>query len=162
LTNLHVTAVFNPPQGYLALYTNGVRVAQNNAVTIPLSSVTYMFSYIGRSLYSGDSYFNLSLDEFRVYNQALSAAEIAATDVLGPDQQLSTNRPVSVLSTSGSRLILSWPVASAGFTLQSRTNLVLGDWVNVTSPVPQIVGNQWQVVLPPPDNNNSVFFRLSK
>ena len=37
LTNLHVTAVFNPPAGSLALYTNGVLAAVNNSVTVPMS-----------------------------------------------------------------------------------------------------------------------------
>ena len=89
LTNLHVTAVFNPPQGRLALYTNGVLVAQNIAVSTPLSAVNNVFSYIGRSLYSGDSYFNFNLDEFRIYSGALSSSDIATTHALGPDQVLS-------------------------------------------------------------------------
>jgi hypothetical protein len=37
---------------------------------------------------------------------------------------------------------------NAGFTVQSRTNLALGNWLNVTSPAPQIVGSNWQVALP--------------
>ena len=45
LTNLHVTAVFDPPLGYLALYTNGVLAAINNAVTIPITSVNDVYSY---------------------------------------------------------------------------------------------------------------------
>ncbi|MGA2668021.1 MAG: hypothetical protein ABSF32_03785, partial [Ignavibacteria bacterium] len=63
---------------------------------------------------------------------------------------------------SGTNVILTWPVACAGYTLQSRTNLVLGDWVNVTSVAPQIIGNQWQVALPLSGNGDSVFYRLSK
>ena len=58
--------------------------------------------------------------------------------------------------------IFSWPLASVGFTVQSRTNLVLGDWQNVTWPTPQIVSNQWQVMLPPATNTGSVYYRLMK
>jgi hypothetical protein len=53
-------------------------------------------------------------------------------------------------------------VASAGCTLQVRTNLTLGGWMNVTSPAPQIVSNQWQVTLPPSGNGPSIFYRLAK
>jgi O-glycosyl hydrolase/regulation of enolase protein 1 (concanavalin A-like superfamily) len=70
--------------------------------------------------------------------------------------------PTLIISRAGTNLILSWPLASAGFTLQSRTNLASGSWVNVTSPPPQIVGSNWQVLLPQPADTSSVFYRLSK
>jgi hypothetical protein len=66
------------------------------------------------------------------------------------------------VATTPTNLILTWPLASAGFTLQSRTNLVLGNWVNVTSPAPQIIGGQWRVTLPISNNGDSIFYRLSK
>jgi poly(hydroxyalkanoate) depolymerase family esterase len=71
-------------------------------------------------------------------------------------------RPAVSVAMSATNLILAWPAASAGFTLQSCTNLVLGAWMNVTSPAPQMIGSQWQVTLPPPDNADSVYYRLMK
>ena len=38
-TNLHFVAIYDPPAGYLALYTNGVLAAVNTSVTVPMSSV---------------------------------------------------------------------------------------------------------------------------
>lgn len=70
-------------------------------------------------------------------------------------------RPELGMALTAKNLTLTWPQAWAGFTLQSRTNLFLGDWVNVTSPAPQNVGDQWQVTLPPAGNAPSVFYRLS-
>ena len=159
LNNLHVTAVFNPPLGYLALYTNGVLAAINNVVTIPFSSVNDVYSYIGRSLYSGDSYFNVSLDEFRIYNGALSQNDIAASQALGPNQLLVTNSPLVSAVASVGNLSLSWPLASSSFTVMTTTNLGAGSWtpVNVT---PQIIGGQWQVVLPV--TGNAQFYQLQK
>jgi hypothetical protein len=159
LTNVHVTSVYDPPEGYLALYVNGVLVGQTNAVTVPFSSVNDLYSYIGRSLYSGDSYFNASVDEFHIYNGVLHADEIAASQVLGPNQLLSFGSPAIKVSLSGVNLTLSWPLASAGFTLMSRTNLVSGAWTAV-SPASQIVGSQWQVTVP--ISGNAQFFRLQK
>ncbi len=159
-TNFHVVAVYNPPAGYLALYTNGVLAAVNNAVTIPFSSVNNVYSYIARSLYSNDPYPDVNLDEFRIYNGALNADEIAATQALGPNQLLSVANPVVLASMSGGgNLTLSWPLASAGFTLESCTNLVSGVWTAV-SPAPQIVAGQWQATVSP--SGNARFFRLQK
>jgi alpha-L-arabinofuranosidase len=147
-TNFHVTAVFNPSAGYIALYTNGILAAINNSVTASFSSVSNLYSWIGRSLYSADPYPDFSLDEFRIYSGALQTSEIAAAQALGAGQLLSNTNPLVGATTSGGSLTLSWALASAGFTLMSRTNLTAGAWFQVTSPAPQMVGGQWQVVLP--------------
>jgi hypothetical protein len=144
------------------LYLDGVAVGTNSGMTINPSSLGNPGNnYIGRSQYAADPYLNGAVNEFRIYDQALNAAEIAATDVLGPNQLLSTNRPVAGLARFETNLTLSWPMASTGFTLQLRTNLVEGDWVNVTSPAPQVSGNQWRVTLPQP-SNSTTFYRLVK
>jgi len=70
--------------------------------------------------------------------------------------------PPLSLALMGTNLMLSWPLACAAFTLQTTTNLVAGNWMNVTSPAPQIVGSQWQVLLPLSGDANSIFYRLSK
>ncbi len=159
-TNLHFVAVYDPPVGYLALYTNSVLAAMTNGVTVPMSSVNDVLSYIGCSLYSTDPYPDMVLDEFRIYNGALSANEIAATQVLGPGQLLNSGSPTINVSLSGSNLTLSWPLASAGFILMSRTNLTLGSWMQVSFRAPQIVGSQWQVSIP--ISGNTQFFRLEE
>ena len=159
LTNMHITSVYDPPAGYIALYVNGVLAVQNTAVTVPFSSVNDLYSYIGRSLYSGDSYFDAGIDEFRIYNGVLHADEITASQVLGPNQLLSFGSPAINVSLSGSNLTLAWPLSSAGFTLMSRTNLASGVWTAVVQ-APQIVGNQWQLTVP--ISGNAQFFRLQQ
>jgi len=118
-------------------------------------------NYLGRSQYP-DPYFDGMMDEFRIYNTALSSAEMAATAALGSSQLLSTNSPQMSAAISGTNLSLSWPLECAGYALQSRTNLMLGNWGAVPSPAPQIVVGQWQVALPPATNAGSVFYRLVK
>ena len=156
---MHITSVYDPPAGYIALYVNGVLAVQNTAVTVPFSSVNDLYSYIGRSLYSGDSYFDAGIDEFRIYNGVLHADEITASQVLGPNQLLSFGSPAINVSLSGSNLTLAWPLSSAGFTLMSRTNLASGVWTAVVQ-APQIVGNQWQLTVP--ISGNAQFFRLQQ
>jgi poly(hydroxyalkanoate) depolymerase family esterase len=144
------------------LYLDGIAVGTNSNMTLnPLSLGSTTQNYLGKSQYA-DPYLNGSLDEFRIYNAALSSAEITATAALGSGQLLGTNRPPMNLLRTGTNLTFSWPLENAGFTLQSRTNLALADWQNVTLPAPQIIGSQWQVTLPSSGNSPSVFYRLAK
>jgi hypothetical protein len=144
------------------LYVNGIAVASNAVTVRPFNLGGTLNNYLGRSQWSPDPYLNGVFDEFRIYNIALSAPELAATYTLGPNQLLSTNSPTITLAPTPTNLTLTWPIASAGFTLQSRTNLALGIWQNIPSPVPQIVGTQWQVALPLPGTTSSIFYRLAK
>ncbi len=160
-TNLHLTCVFNSPAGTISVYTNGVLASTFTGVTDSLSSVGNQFAYIGRSLYTGDSYLNWTLKELRIYNQALNSAEVAATDSLGPNQLLGTNNPPINVVLTGTILTLSWPLANAGFTLQSCTNLASGGWTNVSNSAPQISNGRWQISLPLGDVS-STFYRVAK
>ena len=158
-TNLHLTCVFDCPAGVISVYTNGVLASTFTGITDALTAVGNEFAYMGRSLYTADAYLTWTIDELRIYNGALSAADVAATDALGPNQLLAPNQPHIGLSASAGALTLSWPVASAGYTVWMTTNLASGGWVpaNVT---PQILGSQWQVTLPltPPAG----YFRLQR
>ncbi|MGD0253339.1 MAG: alpha-L-arabinofuranosidase C-terminal domain-containing protein, partial [Verrucomicrobiota bacterium] len=149
-TNVHITAVFNPPAGYVAIYLNGVLAGANYNVTIPMSGVQAVRNIIGADNWP-DPGMQGTIDEFRIYNGALTTNEIAATQVLGPNQLLSAASPAISASASGGSLTLSWPVASAGFTLLTSTNLASGTWM-VVSPSPQIVVSQWQVTVPVSEN----------
>ncbi len=61
------------------LYLDGVQVGANAAVTLrPADLGNTPNNYIGRSQYSADPYLDGNIDEFRVYNRALSLAEIQA------------------------------------------------------------------------------------
>ncbi len=148
--------------GVGVLYLDGVAVGTNANLTLsPANLGTTTLNYIGKSQYAVPS-LNGALDEFRIYNTALSAAEIAATHALGADQLLSTNPPLLSVTATVHTLILSWPLGNADFAVQSRTNLVVGDWQDVTSPAPQIVGDQWQVTLPVAADSAPQFFRLAR
>ena len=157
----HVAVTLNGNTGIL--YLNGTPVGTNNALTLrPANLGSTINNYLGRSQYAGDSYLNSTFDEFRIYSVPLSAAELAATHALGPDQLLSTESPALSLAISASNLTLSWPLASAGYVVQSRTNLLLGNWMNVAVPAPQISGGQWQVTLPVSTETPATFYRLTK
>lgn len=156
----HVAVTLNGNTGIL--YLNGVAQGTNAGMTLrPTTLGVTVNNYLGRSQWP-DPYFNGSIDEFRIYSVAHSAAEIAAMHALGPNQLLSTASPALSLATSANNLTLSWPLASAGYVVQSRTNLMLGNWLNVPTPAPQIIGGQWQVTLPVSPTAPATFYRLFK
>ena len=101
---MHVTCVVNPAQNYIAIYTNGVLEAANINYTIAFSSLSDQLAYVGRSLWAdlnGDAYLNASIDEFRIYNGALSASSVRQSDLQGPNSVLSDG-PVQLTSQPGS------------------------------------------------------------
>jgi hypothetical protein len=64
-----------------SIYINGVLVAESSAVTISPLDFKPILNYIGRSQYP-DPLFKGNIDDFRVYNYALSANEIAQVSVV--------------------------------------------------------------------------------
>ena len=158
-TNLHITAIYNPPANYLGIYTNGVLAGVNTVVTTPLSAVNNVFSYIGQSLYGGDAFFNFSIDEFRIYNGAMQAADIAAAQFVGPNVLLTTNVTLN-MSSNGGGLTMSWPVAGSGFTLVSSPTLGNGAVWTPVLVTPGVVGVNNQLTIAPA--NGTLFFRLQR
>jgi hypothetical protein len=59
------------------LYVDGVQVGQNTSMTLSPSSLgNTTNNWIGRSQYTADAFLDGQIDEFRIYNRALSASEI--------------------------------------------------------------------------------------
>lgn len=58
------------------LYVDGVQIAQSSTITSTALNLTPTLNYIGRSQFP-DPLFNGRIDDFRIYNYALSANEIA-------------------------------------------------------------------------------------
>ncbi|MBN2738196.1 MAG: hypothetical protein JXR70_14525 [Spirochaetales bacterium] len=59
------------------LYINGLKIDQNNSMTLSPSDMgNSLYNYIGRSQWEHDPYLEGSIDDFRIYNRAISEAEI--------------------------------------------------------------------------------------
>lgn len=75
----HVTVTLDGSTGTMVLYTDGIEAARTTTTIKPseLYDANKDYSgYIGRSLYSADPYFGGEVDDFRIYDRALSAAEV--------------------------------------------------------------------------------------
>ncbi|WP_425247042.1 family 43 glycosylhydrolase [Streptomyces sp. NEAU-NA10] len=75
----HVTVTLDGRTGTMVLYVDGIEAARTITTIKPseLYDANKDYSgYIGRSLYSADPYFGGEVDDFRIYDRALSAAEV--------------------------------------------------------------------------------------
>jgi fibronectin type 3 domain-containing protein len=107
----HIAVTKNGSTG--TLYINGTLVGSNPAMThTPSSLGATTQNWLGRSQFSADPYFDGSIDEFRLYNEALGSSQIF--DIANPS---APSAPIglsaSVVSTT--QINLSWN-ASAGAT----------------------------------------------
>jgi hypothetical protein len=180
-TNLHIVAVFYPDAGSESLYINGVRVANNSMFNImidPVASQTPAFNggsilaytlggdpfnYLGSSLYSADAGLLASIDEFRIYTNALTAAQIAADHALGPNQFIGTSTATVILSASrsGGNLIIKWPTTSALVNLVSSPALGAGAvWTPVNGTLTTDGSGHYQMTIPA--SGSAQFFRLQQ
>jgi hypothetical protein len=140
----------------MEVYTNGVLEATVGNMIAPVSQAGTISTTIGHSPFN-DPGINGSVDEFRIYRGKLSAEEIAASQLLGPDQRLSTVATLTATRVGGNAL-LSWPAAAAGFAVETSTNLSSPiNWVTLTN-APALVGNKWQLTVPA--SGTARFFRL--
>jgi hypothetical protein len=73
----HVVAVLDASA--MRLYFDGIEAASTTSVKLTTLDLGAMPNeWIGRSEFSSDPYFDGMIDEFRVYDRALSADEVAA------------------------------------------------------------------------------------
>jgi hypothetical protein len=58
------------------VYLNNVRI--NNTETSAIANITYNLRYINKSVYTGNGVWGGQMDDFRIYDRALSAADVAS------------------------------------------------------------------------------------
>jgi hypothetical protein len=170
-TMLHIACVYHPYAGVVAFYTNGVLCASNSNVSNPLAATLNTdndpLNLIGESLYSTDPFWSGAINEFRIYNGPLSAAQIMADYRLGPDQPIGTNMNVKLscvpapLSSKGKYQVnLLWPTNSALVDMMTSQGLVGANWtsVNVTNLV--VTNGTFRMTLLA--TNSPQFYRLQQ
>jgi len=151
---VHLTCVVG--DGELDLYTNAVPYL-SASIDAPVSQAGIGGGWIGFSPY-GDPGISGSVAEYRIYQGRLSLQEIQGSDALGPSQTLSPSPSRFSVSYAAGIVTLSWPVANAGFWVQTSSTLVSPSWVTVTN-TPVLVGDSsWQVTVPA--SGGAQFFRL--
>lgn len=102
------------------------------------------------------------LSDGTTYYYVVSALDLAGASANSVPASATPLPPLSLaFSLSVTNLTINWPQGYLGYTLESATDLSSGNWTLITSPQPQMIGNQWQISLPPP-TNATTFYRLIK
>jgi hypothetical protein len=83
LQNRPIAVVFDVTGGELRLYAAGSLLGTGTVA--PLSLLSDVNDWLGRSQWIQDQHLRGTYDEFRIYDSALSSAELAAVEKAGPD-----------------------------------------------------------------------------
>ncbi len=108
------------------------------------------------------NYTDFGLTNGTTYYYVVSALNPAGESANSAQVGVTPQAPSLNFVLAGTNLTLSWPVASTGFTVQSCTNLAVGNWETVTSPAPQMVGAEWRLEIPVSADVPAKYCRLLK
>jgi Concanavalin A-like lectin/glucanases superfamily len=119
------------------LYIDGIPVATN---TPGSHSPDDSYYTIGENLQFRGRYFEGTIAEVAVFNQALSAQEISNI------YAAAFNTPVLSINQAGNTVVLSWPTNFPDYTLQTNGLLALpGGWADYPA-IFNITGTNYQVI----------------
>ena len=133
----HVAVTLSGSTG--TLYVNGAQVGQNTAMTLKPSSLgSTTLNYLGKSQYA-DPYLNGQLDDFRIYNGALTAGEVFSlynptgpTPTVGPTATRTKTPTPAPTPVPGAYLSLMYP--ESGWKLNNtfwneRVKPMITNWI---------------------------------
>ncbi|NWF86174.1 MAG: Ig-like domain-containing protein [Bryobacteraceae bacterium] len=157
---VHLAVVYDYQNNASRLYSNAVVVASGTAAT-PLSSINDVNNWLGRSQWP-DGMFSGTYDEFRIWDGALSAEQLAANYAAGPNAiPEPTERPELTVSRSGTSVTIGWPTSATGFVLESSTSVGAGaSWTAVDTSGAVDQGGQRRLTVTA--EGTSRYYRLRK
>jgi len=130
--------------GTAVLFQDGVEVARKTGLTIKPGDIgagTTTANYLGRSLYSADKYFKGSMRDFRIYDRALTSAEVHDIGYVTDLERVHTDTAALDLGdTTAVTADLSLPTKGANGTAISWTSsdpAVVSTTGAVTRPAPK-------------------------
>lgn len=100
----HVAVIYDPANSYEAIYVNGSLTASYTGALSALSNYAAFNGTLGRSPWNGDAFLNGTINQFSIYNGALSGSEVAANFAAGPV----IPEPSSALLLTGAGLLLGF------------------------------------------------------
>lgn len=154
---VHVVVTYSYTANVTRIYMDGVLLATGPA-GFPLSSLNDVNNWLGRSQYN-DPYFKGSYNEFRLYDGAMTASQVAASFAAGPDAAL--GRPsLRIVSGGAGALTLRWPAAAVGYKLESSA--LIGPGANWAPVVGAATPNGADLTFSVNSASAARYYRLSK
>jgi hypothetical protein len=103
----HVVFTHSPDTGQERLYLDGALVGQDVATVDP-STTTYLNYWLGRSNFQADPFFNGSINEFRIYDNALTPGAVQFNFARGANGAIAIPEPAgatAALALGGALLL---------------------------------------------------------
>jgi len=120
----HVVWISRGPSRMGRLYVDGALVASNPGVTLtPALLGPTSNNWLGRAQFN-DPFFNGQFEDFRIWNGAMTPAQVAASFANGPNADVGGGVRLSITREMDGKLKLSWPLEATDYFLE--TTPVLG------------------------------------
>ena len=132
-------------------------VAENTAMTLNPSMLGNTFNnWLGRSQFSGDAYLNATITDFRIYDGALTAAEIQRSYTNGPDVT-PFDGPVTIVTQPQSQTVVEPSPATFSVVYQG-TPPIRAQWFRNGTPISGATNSTYQLASSSPADSSSVFY----
>ena len=109
----HVVVVYDGPAKKARLYLDDRLIGERN-MTVKLAEIGTQHLYLGKSSYNSDKLLRASIDEFRVYDDAMTDLQRRLNGQLGPDKVqdcvLASVSPAPDANQVSATPVLSWTV----------------------------------------------------
>jgi hypothetical protein len=110
---IYVAVIFDSALKKARLYVNARLIGERD-LTVKLSDIGTEHLYLGKSSYKNDNLMKGTIDEFRIYNSALSDLQILLNYQLGPDNYqkcvLTSVEPANDVNQVSTDSSLSWAI----------------------------------------------------
>ncbi len=104
-------------------YLNGTLVQTLN-LNFKLQNIRDVNNWIGRSQFTGDSQANLICDEFRIYDHAMTPAEIASSRTVGSDPSAPVTQNDSIVMHHNQKALIPVLANDSGQTLANTVSIL--------------------------------------
>jgi autotransporter-associated beta strand protein len=127
--HIAVTLTGSEGSGVGVMYVDGVAVGTNSSMTYTPDMIGSIYNasncWVGRSQFAGDPYLNGKVEDFRIYNGALKASQIAALYALTP-AVLAAPTNVTASAASANVINLSWAMVNGATNYLVQRSLTSG------------------------------------
>lgn len=138
----------------MTLYEDGVAVATNSNTTIDPKDVEYTIAnYIGKPAYLADKYLKARINDFRIYNRALSQDEI--NTLASAIDEINSQESVIAVREDKNRIDIG-DISNVVGDLTLPVTGVFGSSISWSSDKPDIISSSGKVTRPPQGSEDAV------